>query len=69
MSLDFSFLSRFGIFFLEGIGVIVLIFFVVLCFGFIIGIIICMVKILKSKVLRVILLIYIEVLRGILLLV
>ena len=64
MSLDFSFLSRFGTSFLEGTGVTVSISLVALCFGFIIGIIICMAKISKSKVLRAISSIYIEVLRG-----
>ncbi|HHY0049777.1 TPA: amino acid ABC transporter permease [Clostridioides difficile] len=64
MSLDFSFLSRFWTSFLEGTGVTVSISLVALCFGFIIGIIICMAKISKSKVLRAISSIYIEVLRG-----
>ena len=57
MSLDFSFLSRFGTSFLEGTGVTVSI-------SLVIGIIICMAKISKSKVLRAISSIYIEVLRG-----
>lgn len=62
--MDFSFLGEYYKMFLEGTSVTVSISLASLFFGFIIGIFICLLKISKHKVFRIIASVYIEVLRG-----
>ncbi|MGL5693582.1 MAG: amino acid ABC transporter permease [Peptostreptococcaceae bacterium] len=62
--MDFSFLSKYGVWFLEGAGITISISLVALFFGCILGMLVCLMKLSKFKILRAIATTYIEILRG-----
>lgn len=62
--MDFSFLSEYYSVFIDGTKITVGISLIALFFGCIIGIVICLMKISKSKILKAIATIYVEILRG-----
>lgn len=62
--MDFSFLSEYYSVFIDGTKITVGISLIALLFGCIIGIVICLMKISKSRILKAIATIYVEILRG-----
>jgi len=62
--LNFSFLIKYYPFFLDGIKLTLLLALITIIFGSILGLVICILKISKYKILRAIASIYIEIIRG-----
>lgn len=62
--MDFSFLIKYYPFFLDGIKLTLLLALITIIFGSILGLILCILKISKYKILRAIASIYIEIIRG-----
>lgn len=62
--MDFGFLSKYASYFIDGTKVTIGLSIVTLILGFILGVLICLCKISKSKILRFVSSIYIEFLRG-----
>ncbi|AID44120.1 amino acid ABC transporter, inner membrane subunit [Candidatus Arthromitus sp. SFB-mouse-Japan] len=62
--MNFSFLIKYYPFFLDGIKLTLLLALITIIFGSILGLVICILKISKYKILRAIASIYIEIIRG-----
>ena len=62
--MDFTFLSKYSQFFINGTKVTITISLCTLIFGFLLGIIICLGKISRNKIISIISTSYIEFLRG-----
>lgn len=62
--MNFSFLIKYYTFFLDGIKLTLLLALITIIFGSILGLVICILKISKYKILRAIASIYIEIIRG-----
>lgn len=69
MNDDSGFIFKYGSFFLKGIKIIILILFIGVVLGFILGVFVVLMKLSKIKIILWIVFIYIEILRGILMLV
>ena len=61
---EFQFLIKYYPFFLDGIKLTLLLALITIIFGSILGLVICILKISKYKILRAIASIYIEIIRG-----